>query len=198
VKFLHVPVPLHLGLVPVDTSFGLASEGKQILVNELGCEAVASMSLGSLDVMVDLVLCLETLRAALIRAWEWSLSCVVHQVQFELLHRRIAHRAARIGAWMARPLGSVMAEDVPPEMTSLGESCSTVSLLTGEGAETQMNLIHMPLQMLGKREGETTCDALVGLLYQMDSLEVSLHIAKSVENLAAGWVSARITLAEMQ
>jgi len=47
-----VPIPLLLGLVPVDTSGGLASEGQQVLVNELGSQAVASVPLGILDVLV--------------------------------------------------------------------------------------------------------------------------------------------------
>jgi len=87
VEFLHVPVPLHLGLVPVDTSVGLACEGQQILVDELGCEAMASVSLGFLDVHVNLPLRLEPLLATLVGTWEWSLSCVVHHVKLETVRR---------------------------------------------------------------------------------------------------------------
>jgi len=53
VQLLHVPVPLHLSLVPVHTPFHLAGEGQQILVNNLRSQAVASMLLGRLDVAVD-------------------------------------------------------------------------------------------------------------------------------------------------
>jgi len=90
-----------------------------------------------------------------------------------------------MGAWKGHPLGGVMAEDVPLECVGLGKCCSTVALLADEGAETQMNIIHMPLQSLGTREAETTFVAFVGLLLQMDSFEVALHVAKLTENLAA-------------
>ena len=78
-----------------------------------------------------------------------------------------------------------MAEDVPLECEGLGKCCSTVSLLAGEGSKTQMNVIHMPLQSLVTREIKATCDALVGLLLQMDSFEVALHAASLSENLVA-------------
>ena len=55
-----------------------------MLVNELGSQAVASMLLGSLDVVVDQVLRLEPLTAALIGAGERTLTSVVHQMEPEI------------------------------------------------------------------------------------------------------------------
>jgi len=83
VQLLHVPVSLHLGLVTVDASFRLASEGKEVIVDELGSQAVASVLLGSLDMRVDEHLCLEPLVTTLVWAGEWTLACVVHHVQLE-------------------------------------------------------------------------------------------------------------------
>jgi len=83
VQLLHVPVSLHLGLVTVDASFRLASEGKEVIVDELGSQAVASVLLGSLDVQVHHPLCLEPLVTTLVRAGEWALASVVHHVQLE-------------------------------------------------------------------------------------------------------------------
>ena len=128
VEFLHVPVPFHLGLVPVDTtfhlnketlqtnndkhlfqkypyflyretkilgeevtqnchictilqtSFYLASEGKQILVDVLGRKTVACMLLSLLDVPVHFPLRLKPVLAALIGAGERALACVIHLV----------------------------------------------------------------------------------------------------------------------
>ena len=68
----------------------LASERQQVLVNELGCQTLASVSLGILDVLVHLPLSLEPLRAALIGTGEWTLSTVVHQVELENLRTREA------------------------------------------------------------------------------------------------------------
>ena len=82
----------------------LASEGKEVLVDELGRQAVASVLLGSLDVRVHLVLRLEPLVTAeyiehyiqlnmicpvyngkpLVRAGEWTIASLVHHVQLEL------------------------------------------------------------------------------------------------------------------
>jgi len=80
VKLLHMPVPLHLRLIPVDTPFRLAGEGQQILVNDLGSQAVASMPLGSLDVLVHQTLRLESLTTTFIGAGEWALACVIHHM----------------------------------------------------------------------------------------------------------------------
>ena len=63
----------------------LASERKEMLVNELGSQAVASMLLGSLDVVVDYVLRLEPLVAALIGAGEGTQASVIHQMILETL-----------------------------------------------------------------------------------------------------------------
>jgi len=84
VELLHVPIPLHLRLIPVDTTFHLAREGQEMPVNELGSKAVASMLLGSLDVVVDKVLRLEPLITALIGARERTLTSVIHQMELEL------------------------------------------------------------------------------------------------------------------
>jgi len=83
VQLLRMPVPLHLGLVPVDAPLRLASEGEEVLVDELGCQAVAGMLLGGLDVAVNVMLLLEFLVTTLIRAGEWTLACVVHHVPLE-------------------------------------------------------------------------------------------------------------------
>jgi len=80
VQLLHVPVHFHLSLVPVNTPFRLASEGKEDIVDELGCQAVASVLLGSLDVRVRMVLGLESLVTTLIGAGVRTLSCVVQHV----------------------------------------------------------------------------------------------------------------------
>jgi len=80
VQLLHVPVSLHLGLVTVDASFRLASEGKEVIVDELGSQAVASVLLGSLDVAVDHTLCFEPLVTTLVGAGVRTLPCVVHHV----------------------------------------------------------------------------------------------------------------------
>ena len=56
-----------------------------MLVNELGSQAVASMLLGSLDVVVDHVLRLEPLIAALIGAGERTLASVIHQMHLETM-----------------------------------------------------------------------------------------------------------------
>jgi len=82
-QLLHMSVPLHLRLVTVDTSFHLASEWKEILVEELGREAVAGVLLGFLDVHVDLALRLEPIAAALVGAGEWTLARVIHLVQLQ-------------------------------------------------------------------------------------------------------------------
>jgi len=83
VELLHVSVPLYLRLIPIDTTFHLTSERQEMLVNELGSQAVASVLLGSLDVLVDQVLRLEPLIAALIRAGEGAQASMIHLVQLE-------------------------------------------------------------------------------------------------------------------
>jgi len=78
-----VPVPLHLRLIPVDAPFRLAGEWQQILVNDLGSQAVASMLLCSLDVLVHQALRLESLATTFIWAGEWALASVIHHVQLQ-------------------------------------------------------------------------------------------------------------------
>jgi len=84
VELLHVPVPLHLSLIPVGATCHLASEGQEVLVDEFGSQAVASMLLRSLDVMVDQALGLEPLTAALVRTGERTQTSVIHLVQLEI------------------------------------------------------------------------------------------------------------------
>jgi len=78
-----VSVPLHLCLVPIDAPFRLASEGQEVLVDDCGRQAVASVLLGSLDVLVHQELRLEPLVTALVRAREWTLASVVHHVHLQ-------------------------------------------------------------------------------------------------------------------
>jgi len=80
VELLHMPVPLHLCLIPVDAAFHLAAKGQQILVDDLGSQAVASVFLSSLDVIVHVSLTLEPF----IGAGEWALTSVVHHVQLQI------------------------------------------------------------------------------------------------------------------
>ena len=54
-----------------------------MLVDELGSQAVTSVLLGSLDVVVDHVLRLEPLIAALIGAGERTRTSVIHQMVIE-------------------------------------------------------------------------------------------------------------------
>jgi len=102
VQLLHVPVSLHLGLVTVDASFRLASEGKEVIVDELGSQAVAGVLLGCLDVLVHLMLRLESLVTTLVGAGEWALARVVHHVQLEKVEAGERGFAARVSAGMAR------------------------------------------------------------------------------------------------
>jgi len=83
VELLHVPVPLHLGLIPVDTTLHLAGERQEMFVNEFGGKAVARVLLGGLDVLVDLILPIEPLVATCIRAGKGTQTTVVHQMQLE-------------------------------------------------------------------------------------------------------------------
>ena len=46
---------------PRSSTIYLASEGKEVIVDELGRQTVASVLLGSLDVEVDVLLCFEPL-----------------------------------------------------------------------------------------------------------------------------------------
>jgi len=98
VKLLHVPVPLHLRLIPVDTPFRLTCEGKKVLVDNLGSQAVASMLLSSLDMMVHHVLCLEPLITAFIGAGEWALASVTHHMLLQFLIGGQCRCTARVGA----------------------------------------------------------------------------------------------------
>ena len=55
-----------------------------MLVDELGSQAVTSVLLGCLDVVVDKELGLKPLLAALIWAGERTLTSVVHQMELEI------------------------------------------------------------------------------------------------------------------
>ena len=61
----------------------LACERKQILVDDLGRLAVPLVLLGLLDVLVRLSLRPKPHSAALVRAGDWSLAGVVHQVHLQ-------------------------------------------------------------------------------------------------------------------
>ena len=78
-----------------------------------------------------------------------------------------------------------MRKDVTLEMPPLGKGCATVGLLTDEGAEAQVNRVHMPFQISSICAGFTTCDTLEGLLLEVDSAVVLLHISPIGEELAA-------------
>ena len=69
-----------------------------MLVDEFGGQAVASMLLGRLDVLVDHVLRLEPLIAALIGAGERSHTSMVHLVIVETVLRGKGCRTASVGA----------------------------------------------------------------------------------------------------
>jgi len=88
-ELLQVPVPLHLSLISVDTTFHLACERQEMLVNELGGKTVTSVLLGGLDVLVDLMLGPEPLIATRIRAGEGTQTSMVHQVKSEIPHSGI-------------------------------------------------------------------------------------------------------------
>lgn len=115
-QLLHVPVSLHLGLVAVDAPFRLASEGKEVIVDELGSQAVASVLLGSLDVEVDVLLCFEPLVTTLVRAGEWTLASVVHNVELEEDFGGKRTEAAGMGAGIARRHSRMLRCDMPLEL----------------------------------------------------------------------------------
>ena len=77
-----------------------------------------------------------------------------------------------------------MCEDVLLEVTSLSEGCSTVGRLAGEGAETQMNCVHMLFQISSLCAGMTTRDTLEGLLLEVDGAVMLQHISPLGEELA--------------
>jgi len=106
-------VPLHLRLIAVDASFRLASEWKEILVEELGRQAVAGVLLGSLDVFVDKPLRLEPLAAALVRAGEWTLARVAHHVLLQSSSGGTSRRAARVCAGIRRRHSRMTSFDMP-------------------------------------------------------------------------------------
>ena len=58
----------------------LASEGQQVLVDVLGSQAVSSVPLGLLDVLVAKGVRLEPLWATLVGAGDRTLSCVEHDM----------------------------------------------------------------------------------------------------------------------
>jgi len=138
VKFLHVPIALDLSLVAVDTTFHLACERKQILVDDLGGLAVPLVLLRLLNVGVDITLRLEPVSTALIRAGEWSLAGVVHHMRLQVPGSFECCRAARVGAgepWR----GSVLASDVLLQVASTGKSCSTIRLFADERSLSQVH-----------------------------------------------------------
>jgi len=77
-----------------------------------------------------------------------------------------------------------MAEDVILEMGHSGECGTTVGLLTDEGAETQVNLIHVLFQISSLCAGMTTRDTLEGLLLEVDIAVMLQHISPFEEAFA--------------
>ena len=78
-----------------------------MLVKELGSKAVPSMLLGSLDVVVDHVLGLEPLVAALIGAGEGTHTRVIHKMELETPVCGISRQAASVRAGVAMHVSSV-------------------------------------------------------------------------------------------
>jgi len=181
VKLLHVPVSLHLCLIPIDTSFRLASERQKMLVNELGSKAVPSMLLGSLDVVVDHVLRLEPLITALIRAGEGTQARVIHQVILETCVCGISRQAASIGAGELGRL-SCMKLLMPIEV---GNYCkSEPTILAEERALSQMHRIHMRSEIRFPRKRQSTGRALEWLLLEMNCMLMTLQLLLCRESLA--------------
>jgi len=195
VQLLHVPVSLHLGLVPVDAPFRLASEGKEVIVDELGRQAVACVLLGGLDVLVHHRLCLEPLVTTLIGAGEWTLARVIHHVHLQPSSGGKRTRAARMGADKAWRHSRVLRCDMALEVVSLCKRCSAVS--TDVWPLAQMNCVHVRLQVSILLELLATGDALERLLSEVDGLVVLLHVAFGSEGLAARGVGAREFLTKM-
>jgi len=127
VKPLHVSVALDLGLVAVDTTFHLAGEREQVLVDDLGGLTVPLVLLGPLDVLVHLSLRFEPISTALIRAGERPLFGVGHHVPLQAPGPFERCQAARVGAgepWPRR----VLAANVILQVVRLRKSCSTIHL----------------------------------------------------------------------
>jgi len=195
VQLRHVPVPLHLRLVAVDAPFRLASEGKEVIVDELGRQAVASVLLGSLDVIVRQVLGLELLVTTLVGAGEWTLASVIHHVQLEVGFAGKRTGAARMGAGKARRHSRMLRCDMPLQAPDLCKCCSTVSADAWPLA--QMNCAHVPVQVTTLLEKLPTGYALERMLSEVDSLVVRLHVALLAEDLVARGVGARELLTKM-
>jgi len=138
VKLLHVPIALDLGLVAVDTSFHLACERKQVLVDDLGGLPVPLVLLGLLDVKVHELLRLKPLSTAFIRAGERALAGVVHEVELQAGGVLESCRAAWISAGESWRLG-VLPADVSLQVGGIGKSFSTVLLFADERPFAQVH-----------------------------------------------------------
>jgi len=147
VKLLHVPIALDLSLIAVDTTLHLAGEWKQVFVDDLGCLAVPLVLLGLLDVCVHELLRLEPLSTALVGAGEWSLSGVVHQVEFQAVSILECCRAARMGAGESWRLG-VLPADVALQVASIGKGFSTVLLLADKWPLAQVHSVVVAIEVV--------------------------------------------------
>jgi len=178
-----MPVPLHLGLIPVHTTFHLAGERQEMLVNELGGKTVTRVLLGGLDVLVDKLLRLEPLIAALIRAGEWPQTRVIHQVKLETSVSCISCGTSSVGAGELRRISRMLRVDVTLEVTSLCKSCPT--LLAKVRSQSQVDCISVQLKIGLVREGQPTRGALERLLLEVDTVPMTLQVSLLRERLVA-------------
>jgi len=139
-----MPVTFDLGLVAVDTTFHLAGERKQVLVDDLGGLAVPLVLLGPLDVPVRISLRLEPLSTALIRAGERSLSGVDHHVPLQIPGAVERCRAARVGAGEPRRI-RMLASDVALQVFGPHISFSAIHFFADERPFAQVHGVVMAL-----------------------------------------------------
>ena len=125
----------------------LASERKQVLVDDLGGLAVPLVLLGPLDVLVHLPLRREPLSTALIWAGERSLSGVVHQMKLQAPSLLECCRAAWMGAGKSWRRG-VLAADVALQVVRIGKSCSTVLFFADKWPLAKVHSVVVGIQIL--------------------------------------------------
>ena len=118
----------------------LASERKQVLVDDLGSLAVPLVLLGLLDVGVDITLRLEPVSTPLIRAEERSLPGVDHHVPLQVPRPFESCRAAGVGAWEPWRRG-VLAADVALQVVSIGKSLTTTLFFADERPLAQVHSV---------------------------------------------------------
>ena len=146
----------------------LASEGQEVFVDVLGSQAVSSVPLGGLDVLVAIALRLEPLWATLVGAGDRTLTGVQHHVGSQVgLGRRLG-RAARVGAGKSRWRRCVLASGVPLKITGICTCVPTSFSCAGEWPQLQMDLFHVASQINFLGEGEATGDALKRALLEVN------------------------------